>query len=488
MALAGPNLSNKEQRILNENFSISNIYMAEVMDTRSPRKNGEIKVWLMNTNTDRNLEKNWYTAKYCSPFYGTTQFYATLPNSSKNPTAFGNWAPLPCVGNYVFVFFAVIPGGKVTPYWFGSPVDDYMIQTIPSIPRDLTGETDKIAICEKNLKVDVKSRRDNIVDYDPLTKALQKQGIDKDKLRGPSVSTAKREAPSMVYGMTTPLGNQFVMDDGWSYDDNTKSWDEDNTLESRLMMKNNLTFDKQPWDSNLTTIESDDLTGKFKRFNGGFRFRTRNGTQLLVLDSGNIYIINADGSAWTEWSDDGNIDVYSDKNVSISCGKDLNLKAGGNINMEAGANVQFKSEGRLVIQANSTTDIFTGTVNIKGNLYSDSLAVKTGIVDNFTSTNGQITGIFKGSLEGVATFATTAGQTYTKQPDPSTDEVSSPKVKPPRLNTIPAQGEGGTQESITTRAPTHEPYDGHNKNNCIPDFKKIAKVQNGVSKKISNTI
>lgn len=476
-------LTNREEKILSDTFDVSRIYIAEVMDTRNIARNGEIKVWLLNSNLERNNPQNWYTAKYSSPFYGVTQFKTNLDEYNKTPTSFGMWFGMPYVGNYVAVFFAVVAGGKVNPYWFSCPMDDYYNKSLVGLAKDITGKTKNTSECENNVQGMVERQ----IEYSPLVEALNRQGLSEDLLRGPSTATPKRESPSMVYGISTPLGNQFVMDDGWSLDDSKQNWNENKTLDARLQIKDDKTHDKQDWTSNLLESEKED---KFKRFNGGFRFRTRNGTQLLVLDSGQIYIINKDGSAWTEWSDDGNIDVYSERSVNIRTGQDINLKADGNINIEADRSIQMKAGGRIVGESNSTIDLLSGTTNIKGTTYIGSLSTPNAIADNIISTNANLTGTFKGTLDGIAKLAVTSTQMMTEFVPASTEKCEMPEISTISMNIIEAKG-NEYQQSITSRAPTHEPYGGHNKNNCFPDMntkRKNDETKTSSPKTITNTV
>lgn len=476
-------LTNRERKILSDTFDVSRIYIAEVMDTRNIARNGEIKVWLLNSNLERENPQNWYTAKYSSPFYGVTQFRTNLDEYNKTPTSFGMFFGMPYVGNYVAVYFAVVAGGKVSPYWFSCPMDDYYNKSMVGLAKDITGKTQNTSECENNIQ----DNSERQVEYKPLVEALKKQGLDEDLLRGPSTSTPKRESPSMVYGISTPLGNQFVMDDGWSLDDTKTNWNEDVTLDARLQIKDNKTHDKQDWTSNLLESEKED---KFKRFNGGFRFRTRNGTQLLVLDSGQIYIINKDGSAWTEWSDDGNIDVYSDKSVNIRASQDINLKADGNINLESGKSIQMKAKGRIAECADATIDLISGATNIKGSTFIGSLSTPNAVIDNLISVNASLTGSFKGTLDGIAKMSVISNQMMTEFIPVSTEKCVTPDIASIPVNSVDGIRKT-SQSTITTRAPTHEPYGGHDKNDCFPKMntrRKDDEVKTSSPKTITNSV
>ena len=134
--------------------------------------------------------------------------------------------------------------------------------------------------------------------------ALQRQGLDKDRLRGISTAGSKRESPSMSWGYVSPTGHTMVIDDGWVEDDNKLNWLTETTDKNILGLKNENGLDP-------SHIENSN------RYNSGFRLRTRNGTQILILDTGNIYMINRDGTAWLELSDDGYIDCFSKKEIYI---------------------------------------------------------------------------------------------------------------------------------------------------------------------------
>jgi hypothetical protein len=88
------------------------------------------------------------------------------------------------------------------------------------------------------------------------------QGLDQDFIRGVSTSGARRTNPvNSVYGILTPLQNQFVLDDN----------------------------PEQPL----------------------IRLRTRTGVQLLLSDAdGSVYINSADGSNWLYMGADGTVEIY----------------------------------------------------------------------------------------------------------------------------------------------------------------------------------
>jgi hypothetical protein len=128
---------------------------------------------------------------------------------------------------------------------------------------------------------------------------LNQQGLSVDYVRGLSQSSARRESPSKVFGITTRQGHVLTMDDG-------------------------------------------DANG----VSNNIRLRTKGGAQILMDDSnGFVFIINKSGDAWVEMDLVGHIDVYSKSGVSIHTEGDYNVHAKGNINMQAEMGVNIKSSG-----------------------------------------------------------------------------------------------------------------------------------------------
>ena len=62
MPVLNRKLSSTEQKSVESYNSKSNIYVAEVMDTRSPVANGDILVWILGSANDKNNPKNWVVA------------------------------------------------------------------------------------------------------------------------------------------------------------------------------------------------------------------------------------------------------------------------------------------------------------------------------------------------------------------------------------------------------------------------------------------
>ena len=159
---------------------------------------------------------------------------------------------------------------------------------------------------------------------DPTTKPVDKafdevlktQGLNEDYSRGHSSSSARRESPSRVFGITTQGGHVISMDDG-------------------------------------------DINGLSRNM----RFRSRGGAEILIDDTNDfIFVTNHKGNAWVEIDADGRIDVYSEKTISMHCEEEFNLHAKGNINIESEQGVNIRSTGQQGIKLDATVgdiDVYT---------------------------------------------------------------------------------------------------------------------------------
>lgn len=477
MARIDTYMVNSEFESRDRTFDTRRIYLAEIMDTRNVSRAGELKIWRLNSSVNKNDSSKWETAYYCSKSFGTTPYNKTSKNTFENsPKSFGEWLPIPCVGNLVFVFYACTYGENVQAYWFGCPVDTDLNFMIPGIPSAF--ENDKGTLCEYNNKnfydslssqsttqnsnntydnrlLTESQREDLQAEYKPINNALKRQGLDKDKLRGISTSGAKRESPSMCYGYLTPFGQSFVIDDGWEESDNKETW-------------NNTTPDI------LAEQERFSVENCY-RYNAGFRFRTRNGTQVLISDDGNIYAINNDGSAWFELTDDGRIQGYSKNSADIACDGDINFKA-KKIIMEADDGFAFKSRnGGISFDVKDTVNLKTPKIVTDNKIYADTIETKTANFENLSAKNSQLNGVFKGTLSGTAFYATNAGETSVPQPEPQINDIDIPDVVVEEDKEIVGRN-GEKQNLINTVAPTAEPYDGHNRNNKFPKLDVNVKI------------
>ena len=487
MSTVNYHLSYSEATEINKTRDTSKIYIGEVMDTRSPTKNGEIKVWLLSSSTNKSDPNSWVTARCGCGIYGNsiTDEYVNgkkMGYNSQN-TSFGNWMTIPYIGNHVFVFFPCIAGENTIAYWFGSPMLSSN-EMLPGIPYDLTQNSDYTPKCEKNYK---NPEIEESTAYTPLQNALKVQGLDNDRLRGISTSSSFRDTPSRCYGFLSPLGNQFVIDDGWSLGDSNINWinnpranDNDNQDKDDYGAYHS----KKEW---IASVDKGDKDNKLNRFHGGFRFRTRNGTQLLILDAGNIYMINKDGTAWAELSEDGYIDCYSQKGINAASDGNINLHA-MNVNIEALNKVSIKAGSGISMETDGNVMVKSGSMNVSDRISVPSLIADKGQIGVFKSPMAEVTGTFSGTLQGTAYYATAAGFQPIEQKYPDIDPMTSDSVVVTKTVAVKQQVGSGDIYSIASRVPTHEPWSGHDKNESIPPLLVKQMMKKTEKEPVNNTV
>lgn len=502
-----------------QKFDTGRIYMAEVMDVRNTSRSGELLVYIIGSELEKNDSRNWIVASYASNFYGTTPYDRnSSPDYAQDPKSFGSWFPMPCVGNYVFIFFPVSSGENTNAFWFACPINPNANYMLPGIPgrycnenynieeeeekneketsniiktktktkiknktlnkkteenKESTSEIDHCPLCERNDKEytgkENKNYNYNILDgqkkqavYEPLNAALIRQGLNNDSLRGYGTTGAKRESPSMCYGILTPMGNSFVIDDGWSISDNTTTWnfkgnDEDKLSDDDINKKRKLVGKdgKSPWQRTYTEEQTDD----FKRHDAGFRLRTRNGTQVLVSDEGTIYAINSEGNAWVEITKNGHIECYSKRGITMSSEGDINFHTFGNILMESGGNISFKSNSSMNIETIGDINIAqTKHINTEASISATEILAENGNISTFQSAESQIMGTFTGTLDGTAYYASYAGMVPVLQPQALVYEPELIKPIEQEKHNIKVRDDTTYSNVINTKITSSEPY------------------------------
>ena len=285
----------------------------------------------------------------CTPYGGYTSIDAgTVTDDEKaygedgtsesgTPKSYGMWPQPPTVGTSVLVAFVeLIDQGIIVGSLISRNRNHMMGGRASAESHDGTIQP----VGEKN-PTDIGDEVKKPVD--PTAKAwLEDQGLQDDYSRGHSLSSARRESPSHVFGLTTLNGHVFTMDDGDENGDSTN-----------------------------------------------VRMRSRGGAQILLDDTNKfVYITNHNGNAWIEMDEAGNIDVYSKKSVNIHSEEDLNFHADGNINMEAKKNINMKSGTDVIVQALKDIHNKAGgnRVDTAGMVYMNSsvsaLAPKVNKLDN----------------------------------------------------------------------------------------------------------
>jgi hypothetical protein len=361
-------------------------YLAKVISHLDPTYMGGLEVELLRASGNDHSEGQLHQVKYLSPFCGATgvEQVGTDPNNYNNTQkSYGMWMVPPDPGCTVVVIF--IDGDPKRGFWIGCVQDENMNFMTPGI-----ASTENTIIEEKYKNTIKNGSRVPVAEYNkqinketsdptkfkkpihPFAAVLVTSGLDKDDTRGITTSSARRETPSMVFGISTPGpidkqngakqgtigkkehaiknayvsrlgGSTFVMDDG---DDK-------------------FVREKKPSEAGPTYIPVEQ--GKTAKdhtmpHNELVRIRTRTGHQILLHNSEDlIYISHGSGNSWIEMTANGKIDVYSKDSISMHSEQDINFTAGRDINFTTIAgNVSTNATGKILETSSGTNETKAG--------------------------------------------------------------------------------------------------------------------------------
>jgi hypothetical protein len=306
------------------NLKIANfdsLHLGKIKDNKDVLKLGRVRVYITSSNTNESDSDSWVTCVWSSPIAGSTKEYDIGNSVSFDDTqkSYGWWGIPPDLDNYVVVAF---PKGMETGVVLGCLYQIDVNHSIPGLAYSEESGNNPKPCAEKNRKVQ-KPNDTNLADHTPFLSHLKTQGLDEDKYRGATSSSARRESPSHVYGFLSPRQHQLVIDDGKPVEDN-----------------------------NYVTPREDSQ----------IRLRTQNGMQVLMHAEKNIlYINNADGSCWLEMTPEGNLHVYSKKNISFNAEENINFHASKNVNIEAKQEMVIRAGTKMIVETgNDNLNIFSG--------------------------------------------------------------------------------------------------------------------------------
>lgn len=360
-------------------------YLARIVSHLDPSFMGGLEVTLSRTQGNTLGDDNeTYVVRCAQPFFGYTGFEfmgqnaenagSTLDKYNDTQKSYGMWFVPPDVGVTVIVVF--IDGDPSQGYWIGCVPSRFSNNMVPAIAGSKEVDLDKkdkdrfntsqpLPVAEINRRYNEKDAK---IDPDKIKKALHpiaeaflRQGLIEDDVRGTTTSSSRREAPSMVFGISTPGpldrrtgakrapvgkiqsqsprpvpvsrlgGTQFVMDDG-----------DDRYIRATPASQGPVKYIDLLNKESQKRLETGDPTIPYNEY---FRIRTRTGHQLLMHNSEDlIYIGNARGTTWIELTSNGKIDIFAEDSISLHTNCDLNVRAERDINMEAGRNINFRTE------------------------------------------------------------------------------------------------------------------------------------------------
>lgn len=474
--MAGKNQSsthkfNSQAGLNNKAGGTTSVQLAEVMDNVDYARLGRLRVFIQGSQADKTDRNNWRTVLWMSPFAG-----ATNPNSliksddaetenlyAATQRSYGMWMIPPDVGNIVVVAF--VNGKENNGVCLGCVFQPSINHMIPGIAKGKTtvANTPTVPVAEIN-RVSAEAQNMNIFEkldttktpdhlskgtsdnvrrpaHTPFYDRLLVQGLENDNIRGLTDASARRESPSNVFGILTPAGHQFIMDD--------------------------------------------------KSDGSHMRFRTAGGAQVLMDDqTSTVYVTNTNGTAWVELSANGKVEIWGADTIAMRSEKDLNIRADRDVNIESGRHINIKTHTTKSsdpqTQPKSTVDL----EDVSGNVFFDVAGhfkvtstegndLSTSQTTNIYSTiNTNITTLGISNINSAAGHYETAPQIHMNGPAAGTalpvNAMELQKdadgflfytnVLEERTAETPVYAPRITEErigSILTRFPTREPYPLH---------------------------
>jgi len=455
-------------------------YIGRVIGHLDPNYQGSLEVQLLKFNTSNNQgqEGQTFKVRYGGPFAGQTPASAVTKNDGYkySQQSYGMWMTPPDIGTQVIVVF--VEGQANLGFWIGCVSDNYINFSMPDrvatsfYAGSPTGQGAKLSVGNTGKAVVGEINKKNLADNkgnDPTKykkpinedwmDILWGMGLDSDGTRGLSSASARREVPSMVFGISTPGpydkrpgyvkakygsagtqadipfgrlgGTHFVMDDG----------------DDKFLRKGSASTTGKEYASvgkgekdGLPQIPANEL----------MRIRTRTGHQILFHNSEDlIRIDHGSGNSWIEMSANGKIDIYAKDSISMHTENDLNITADRDINLHAGRKTNILSESDIQIETDTNM-----TTLVKGNTKlttTKDYDVNTGGHNWFTA--GGPTDILSGG-----NHTETAPNIHMNGPQAATAVAVTP------LSTHVLPGLTATAvASLHKRLPQHEPW-GHHEN------------------------
>ena len=462
--------------------------LAKVISHLDPTYMGRLEVELYRASGNTSTEGSLHFVKYLNPFFGSTNIdnVGDTDDYANTQKSYGMWFVPPDPGTTVVVMF--IDGDPRKGYWMGCVMDEAMNFAMPGQVSTgyVTEGSDRVPVAEYN-----KAVNGSVPDPTQVKKpkhlfatVLEEQGLIKDDTRGLTTSSARREAPSNVFGINTPGpldkqssgkygpigkaehkipnapvsrlgGTSFVMDDG-----------------DANFLRMTSPSEGPP---EYVSPEQGDYSGDVTRpHNELFRIRTRTGHQIVMHNSEDlIYIGNSRGTSWIEMSSDGKIDIYAEDSISIHTKQDMNFFADRDINLEAKRNVNVKATEKIQLETISDFTVNVGAdgkITVAGGFNLDvtgdnkitsagSNNFKAGANNNLAA--GADTNILSGGkhIKNAAGYFSLPGSSGTEP----VSAVAEPAETVTALTTFTNLDETGEAsiESIMLRIPTHEPWPLH---------------------------
>ena len=445
-------------------------YIGIVKENVDETRMGILKVEIPSLGNNTSNSGALYACRYLSPFYGVKSPNAVDPTDvasfESSQHSYGMWMVPPDIDTQVLVLF--VEGKTSNAFWIGCVPEKLINHMTPGIAasEDTFAETDEndftlektdnaaygtntVPAGEVNKALFNDAKLLGGVDrlkrpIHPFAEILKEQGLIQDTVRGTTTSSARRESPSAVFGISTP--GRIIP----------------GSKKSRIGPIDKIrTTETTRGTGHTFVLDDGDVNGDSQLV----RLRSASGHQILLNDTaGVVYIANGSGKAWMEFGSEGNIDIYSGTGgVNIRSAGDMNFHSDAGINMFAKKDIKISSESDIIvdtlngsIQQYAYKDIKTQTVSgsisskaVGGQIVSYAASGQTHHTSGRHDLTGSQVHFNSVSIDPniVATYQPTVRRYV-----PDVDPKNTAKVL-----TVNPQG----NISVVSRMPTHEPFYDH---------------------------
>jgi len=375
------------------------VYIGRVVNHLDTNFMGSLEVEILHRTNNGGSGRDFVQCSYASPFWGQTPFSGVTESDGYANTqkSYGFWAVPPDIGTQVIV---VMPEGNfANAYWIGCIPElqtNFMTPGQSATTYNSSDRSTALPVGEYNKRTQdnaqvVANRITKPANETAITR-LETQGLKQDHVRGTNTSSGRREAPSMVFGWSTPGppdrngpthlygkpgaqvnapfnrlgGSSFVMDDG----------------DMSLLRKKPAAGD-EAGPLEYADVDAGDTDGDVTLpANDLVRIKTRMGHQILLHNTEDlIYISHGSGNSWIEMTGNGKIDVYAKDSISFHSENDINFTADRDINFRATNNVNLTGDENIFATAGANYEIkagadgklsCAGTSSIKADIHAET--------------------------------------------------------------------------------------------------------------------
>lgn len=452
----------KNGEVLLVNYPVIGI----VKNNIDPNRNGRIWVYIDGITPDN--PNGWARVDYASPWFGVASSKQDPTKGSEdsdfgkfvgNPHSYGMWASAPDVGSRVLCIF--VQGRLNQGYYIAGVPITGLHHMVPGIGGSSAVKPNKT---EASTYGDVKLLPTTEVNYsDPAIRKdsqiynlpkpvhsyqasiFAQQGLIRDNIRGIISSSSQRESPSRVFGISTPGGT--IYSGGYS----------NSVINKAIKTASNEKLQQEGRTGGHSIVMDDGTVDGRDQL---MRLRTSGGHQITMSDSGQtIFVIHGNGQSWIELGKEGTVDIFSSNSFNVRTQGDVNLHADRDVNIHAKRNLNMFGNS-VKIEADTV-----GTIRAGQALMQHSMGIYTAKADGTMSLDStgpnsitSSTSMFvKGKVLMLNTGSGAAAPTVSKI-DKKSHVDSFYNTEKGWVNPGPV-----SIASITTRAPTHQPYAAANK-------------------------